>query len=57
MNVLPNMSTKHEKKIPTPAAKLCKSVTYLVTHRATEYMLQCYGEVLQNSVRVTRATS
>lgn len=57
MNVLPNMNTKHEKKIPTPAAKLCKSVTYLVTHRATEYMLQCYGEVLQNSVRVTRATS
>lgn len=57
MNVIRNMNTKHGKKIPTPAAKL--QICYMsgYTYRATEYMLQCYGEVLQNSVRVTRATS
>lgn len=57
MNVIHNMNTKHGKKIPTPAAKLCKSVTCLVTLIEPLNMLQCYGEVLQNSVRVTRATS
>lgn len=47
MNVIRNMNTKHGKKTPTPAAKLCKSVTCLVTlieplNICCNVMVRCY---------------